>query len=705
MTGQRRGRHTETRDERHVLFLVPRQPALGGNGSASWHAAVLRREGSNTFSIAGERDASAADSAAMATWLATWNPAKALVVLPAAASICRTCPLPNAQGEQLASALRLQAETVLLGGNPGLRVAMSALPAHSDRADTRQGVVFAWPEQNSIPALPALPEGMEVFYVPLAATILALLGGEPPERPLVRADRRDGSVLFVVSSHDGLVIRSTREDPSDESYWRDGLARAAAETLLATDRGAEEIRALQAELTRATTSETLLLLPDAARGRFERCIAGGRTGDPERDAERAILAGAALLLDGPLASLAAIRLTKQSTETHPLEQVANRYSNPHRAAIVVGIGVAVLLFAPLLASGIRWSILRFKLPNAAQYERLNRITQQKIEVYKELADATWPVTKLLGDIANSLPEGIEPETIQLSTGDGLTLRGMARGTSTKDADGKPVSRTALEVIILAEKKLRDTGIFNNIDYKADPPQVGGYRSFTLTAKVTKPSATVKWAEADDFGLPGKDLRSRKYPDWQKVEGANGALASSDSAESASPDEPAPPSGSRAARNGGSGSNGSHGSSRSAPPAPPAPPPGAEAHGATPGEPAKPDDKALADGSKPADGAAMPDRGIGRRHPGESGEAKPGESKPGEAKPGENRPAQPSSAGSNVEIPGPFTDDEIKALSKAEAQALLGKISRARQLPGLDAETQDRLKADFQRVLNQAKSAT
>jgi hypothetical protein len=72
------------------------------------------------------------------------------------------------------------------------------------------------------------------------------------------------------------------------------------------------------------------------------------------------------------------------------------------------------------------------------------------------------------------------------------------------------------------------------------------------------------------------------------------------------------------------------------------------------------------------------------------------------KAGADKP-QPISAPA-LEIPGPFTDDEIKALSKAEAQALLGKISRARQLPTLDDDTKKRLKDDFNRVLQRAKDA-
>ncbi|MFO0827053.1 MAG: hypothetical protein U0572_02800 [Phycisphaerales bacterium] len=63
------------------------------------------------------------------------------------------------------------------------------------------------------------------------------------------------------------------------------------------------------------------------------------------------------------------------------------------------------------------------------------------------------------------------------------------------------------------------------------------------------------------------------------------------------------------------------------------------------------------------------------------------------------------AGTTVtEVPGSMSDAELAAMSRPKLQALLGDISRARQVPGLDADTRQRLKSDFQRVLAMVKEA-
>ena len=56
----------------------------------------------------------------------------------------------------------------------------------------------------------------------------------------------------------------------------------------------------------------------------------------------------------------------------------------------------------------------------------------------------------------------------------------------------------------------------------------------------------------------------------------------------------------------------------------------------------------------------------------------------------------------VDVPPAFTDAELAAMSKDSAKELLARISAARQMTGLDGATVDRLKIDFQRVLQKLK---
>ena len=56
------------------------------------------------------------------------------------------------------------------------------------------------------------------------------------------------------------------------------------------------------------------------------------------------------------------------------------------------------------------------------------------------------------------------------------------------------------------------------------------------------------------------------------------------------------------------------------------------------------------------------------------------------------------------IPESPTDNELAAMSKSEAKALLTKVAEARQMKDLDEETKNRLKVDFDRILTHMKSA-
>ena len=62
----------------------------------------------------------------------------------------------------------------------------------------------------------------------------------------------------------------------------------------------------------------------------------------------------------------------------------------------------------------------------------------------------------------------------------------------------------------------------------------------------------------------------------------------------------------------------------------------------------------------------------------------------------------ATAQANLIIPDPFTDEQLKAMSKEEARTLLSEISKARRRNELDAETRKRLTDDFQRILDHLK---
>lgn len=703
----RRGRQTETNDDRCTLVLVPRMRS-GADGAAivaAWNAIVLRST-SESFSVLGERvvQASASESQ-LPGWLASWRPAHAVVVLPPSSSVCRMCTLPRAKGDQLLSALRLQAETAFMGGIPSHRMSMAALPElpRNDESSGLQGVILGWPESAGQPPLPALPEGIELSFTPTVACLLSLLRGVPPTEPLIRADRADGTVLLLLGGLNGIVIRSTLEANDDEATWRDSVLRTVAETLLSNDATPEEISALrrQVETHLSGGDGTALTLPSTAKDMVLRRLPGSSSVDPER----AMALGAVLLTSpiagapNPLAGLAGMRATLPRPKQQPIQRALERLQSPKVAAWTIAASVAAFVFAPLIFAGVRYGILSLKVDDLAAYEAANQTTRQKAALYGTLAKSTWPMTKLLGDLSNAMPDTLEIDTIQVNAGQGITVRGTAKPTE------KPTKMSGKEVVLAFESRARETGIFNEFQYDIDAEDGRGQCTFTIVFNVKDATKMVAWKDEDDNAKTTR--RDRLYPGWQDIEKGRGgaagsAVAASDSEEDAESSEtdananatapatrPKPPA--VVTRDGGdpkvvasadrnAGRREAAAESESDPTEvkelegagiePPAE--GGEAEAATPG--------------------ARNDRGINRRPRPESG----GD---GGARPTTPQPV----AGPKVDIPAPFTDDELKAMSKDAAKDLLAKIAAARQSPSIDPETSDRLKADFQRVLQRLKS--
>jgi hypothetical protein len=57
------------------------------------------------------------------------------------------------------------------------------------------------------------------------------------------------------------------------------------------------------------------------------------------------------------------------------------------------------------------------------------------------------------------------------------------------------------------------------------------------------------------------------------------------------------------------------------------------------------------------------------------------------------------------VPDTFTDEALKAMSVAELREKLPIFAQARRRADLDADTSARVKADFQRIVDELKART
>ena len=572
--------------------------------------------------------------AALAHWVDQCRPGRRLLMLPSAATICRVFRFPGLPSEQVDQALRLQAESHLLGGVPPHRTAVVRVPlAESGEA---AGLLLAWPEQSSTRMPSDGGEGWTA--VPEIAALLEAWRGDPSSRPLVWADPSDGSIGVVAGGSGGPMIRATCEAAEADEPWDRVVRRVVGETVIASGGSAETAERIVGEAETSLIDLGSIRCSDASSLSDLAGLEGG-------DAIGALLDAAARASVGPIAAAAALTAKPPSIRrtgaAATFERAFASLSDPKLAIRVVVVAAIMALSMPLVAAGLRTAILRSKLPDPTGFEAAMRTSEQQLAVYRELEAQAWPMMKILGDLSNCMPEAIEVESIGLGHGEPVVVRGFAK----PDGDA-----TGADAVLAMERRLRGTRIFDKITKSWDPPDARGIYEFSLSAEVARPTASARIDEAEDFAV--NTLAVRRY----------GPLAST-----------------------------GEGSGDAAASAPPSTPATSDRPTSTPE-----DESSVATAEDEPDsstaGGGTPARGIGRRGSVASGGADPGGR--GVAVPSSSPPAETVS----------YTDTEIAAMSKAEAQSALGRVARARQSASLDDAAKERLRDLFDKLLQRVREA-
>ena len=485
-------------------------------------------------------------------------------------------------------------------------------------------------------------------------------------------------------AHDGgVAYRATREESADAEDWRKGIARAVAETAFTLGHSQAYLTALMPEVDArvASMGRAGLSLPPELVGAIAPNVAGCKA-DPAWWRTHGIAVGSGAGRIGrtgvpcqPAANGTAARGGAGGS------QVLERLSTPRAAVIAVAAAIVAVVLAPPMFAGLRLAVLKAKLPDLRAYQREMADTERQLAMYRELQKKTWPMTKLLADIANNTPEAIELSSIGLAFGEGLTIQGEA-----KPKDGV----LSWEAVDALTRQLNKSGVFQVSQQNLERDE-GNKRKFSVLASIKRPYLEVKYAPDEDFAV--NTLADRRYgksattgDDDATVSDADisaGAtpgtieLADRGDGASSSPGESAlargssrlPATGSAGPRRGSGGRRGDDQAASAAP------------DGVDPAEvnPAASDDGgALAQGDS---------RGLSRR--GSSGAA------PGAA-------TREDRAAAAVVIPEPLTDEQVSAMSKAEAESAMSRWAEARLQPGLDEATADRLRKEFYRLMEQSR---
>jgi len=656
--------------------------AVAERATGHWRVLLVRRGDKPT--VVDAKSLPTADDSALAHWLQEQRCGDLRMVLPAHATIVRSMTIPVASPGQMLAALRLQAEGMFLGSVPPVRIGLGVLEGASE--SERQGIVMAWPDSQSGAGLHAKLENI-TRYVPEPAAMLVLASGS---RPAISADRSVGSVAIAMRSQKGgLEIRATREsaasDIDGDRAWSEGLRRALVETALNAGMEPSRVAAWvdEVEASAERSGDRVLMLdPDVASLLGERLeVRVSASDEPDWWRQWAILLSAAIVATGPLGELAKMRRLEERAAPSRVERFVERYSNPSRAALVACIAFGIVGVAPIAAAWMRMKTLEWKMPEApSAFEASQRRVEQRIALYNELSKRTLPVAKILGDLACCTPDGVEIEQIQVSSTQGVTVRGVAK------AQGE---RSAAEIVNTMARLMDSSGIFDKTHWRWNMPDGRGIFKFDLDALVVRPT---KAGEFKDHDWAVKSLVQVKYPQADGAAGSDAVEAAGGTAPVADAGSTTPPEGALA--EGPRRGNGSRPASTDAAPSP-------DATAAKP-DAVKPEGTDAASTSTPA-------RGIGRRDPATTpspavpaGSGDPSTA-PATAASGAGAGGGPAAtARANTRVPDPFTDEELAAMSKETARGLLSEVSRARRREDLDADTRKRLSDDFNRILERLK---
>ena len=608
--------------------------AVAPRPSGGWVAVALRSGAGRPRLVASAEFP--AEGPALANWARQeQHAARTVLVLADGLVVARTVAIPAASAEVMQLALTLQLESFILGGTPRHRTAAAALDGSF--GDRRAGLLLEWPESSQSAGNPLGAESDPTISrtAPIAAMAALLDESRKSDRsagPFFHVDRSAGVISLAVAAGEHLVLRTVREATDSTEDWSTLAKRAAEETAIAAGFDDGSAAALGVAAAAAPNG---LSVPQSARG----CITGAPS-DAVWWSKYGLAVGAALAAGGSLAPLTALRGTAIRGREGLLTGTLELLSRPKIAArLILAALLAMAILPPAIAWG-RLELLHARLEDPAAYRASLRTTEQQLTIYREMPKLVWPMTKLLGDIASTAPEGIELNLILMVQGERISLRGVARpqgGASGTDA------------ILEMERQMRSSRVFDRIEKSWDPPDAKGVFQFTMLATVADPVLVPEYPETQDFGR--RSLRDRRYGTVETAAATPPALA-----ETVEETPDATTAGSEA-----------------------------------------PVDVA----SAPTDGGTeQPEEAVGSRSATRRDTAGSG-SLPSDVA---RRGRTPTTVEAGSAVPDPLSDEQINAMTQAEAREALGKVAKAIGNDTIEPTVKERLRAEFNKLMARAKKS-
>jgi hypothetical protein len=625
-----------------------------------FRVAILRGNGSKTI-----EETFWCSPGDLRTRLETAQCGRILAILPSSASLVRTIHTPPGNPAQVEAAIRLEAEARMLGATPAHRSGISVLGRDSSHPT---GLVVAWPEAIDVD-FPALDPATEVRWVPEIAC-LAFLAGDGLDSLSAIVDADNAAIAAVIPTEHGPSFRAARNRERDTDGIESKLRPLVVESLLSEGVPPTRIESATESMFEGIQSRTIdesLVISPGADDLLRKTVKNASIAmDGSAPADDRIILAAVGVADGPLKTLAEMREFEVHERPSFVRGVANRLSEG-RVAVAVGmVALILVLLVPLAGAGLRLMVMRAKVADLQILEAHVEKVDNLQKVYRELDRQAWSMTKLLGDVANLMPESIELESITIQHGEPLVIGGYAKAS--RDQSGA-------DAVFDFNKRLRESGLLANSgpESSIEEPDGRGYTEFKITAEIDDALRLVRYTSDEDYAITS--YSERRYGPVD----SDGYLLEGDAAQAAMD----------ARIEAGLAGIGSIPSKR--------PVTGSSGRSSAVADDQAPETDVAGDVQTEEPSASRTTRGS-------NGSTRP--SSRGAGSSSRSNPSSRSAARNFVtEVPDPISPEEIATLSNAEAKDRLSKVASAKLMPGLDDETKARLRAEFTLIMARVRETS
>jgi hypothetical protein len=405
-------------------------------------------------------------------------------VLPPAFTVARVVALPDAgegetSNESTADALALMGETDLPSAIPAFRRAAGLINPGRGAGRKAVGLLTAWPETSQLDAAGRMgriaPE-VAISEVAAVAMLGQLSGGV--ERAWT-VDRLTGAMTVLAVGPEKTVVRVAR--------------------VPAGDAGMDMRRSVIAETSKAagllpspasTGTAWLEMDPSPASARI---LGQVRSSEWVQDYGLAAAAAVAFADANPAVNgLVGLHEIEPKAKPPVLQRISEWLGSPVRAAAIIGICVLAAICIPIGVSMAKVKLLEKAITNEGELRARNAQDDKDVRFARLLREKRWPMLKLMADVAGACPEGINIDAVELTQGDGVSVRGIADDT---------------DKLSTFRERLGQTKVFSDIAMPMTNPKPEGVQ-FQLSAKVPAGAATYAVKPADDWAA--KTLFERIY---------------------------------------------------------------------------------------------------------------------------------------------------------------------------------------------------